>query len=61
MIRALTGVMSEFSVNKRIADLVPQGLLSECQHIDPAVSPLLTEQFQFGLAGVIGRNAMRLA
>jgi beta-glucosidase len=44
-----TDVLSEFSVNKTITDLVAQGLLDERKHIDPAVSRLLTEQFQLGL------------
>jgi beta-glucosidase len=42
-------VLSEFSINKTITDLVAGGLLSERQHIDPALTRLLTEQFQLGL------------
>jgi beta-glucosidase len=48
-IKSGTDVLSEFSVNKTITDLVAQGLLDERTHIDPAVTRLLTEQFQLGL------------
>jgi beta-glucosidase len=48
-IKSGTDVLSEFSVNKTITDLVAQGLLYERKHIDPAVMRLLTEQFQLGL------------
>jgi beta-glucosidase len=48
-IKSGNDVLSEFSVNKTIADLVAQGLLDERTHIDPAVTRLLTEQFQLGL------------
>jgi beta-glucosidase len=48
-IKSGTDVLSEFSVNKTITDLVAQGLLDERKHIDPAVTRLLTEQFQLGL------------
>jgi beta-glucosidase len=48
-IKSGTDVLSEFSVNKTITDLVAQGMLDERTHIDPAVTRLLTEQFQLGL------------
>jgi beta-glucosidase len=48
-IKSGTDVLSEFSVNKTITDLVAQGLLDERTHIDPAVTRLLIEQFQLGL------------
>ncbi len=48
-IRSGTDVLSEFSVNKTITDLVAQGLLTERKHIDPAIARLLIEQFQLGL------------
>jgi beta-glucosidase len=48
-IKSGTDVLSEFSVNKTITDLVAQGLLDERSHIDLAVTRLLTEQFQLGL------------
>jgi beta-glucosidase len=48
-IKSGTDVMSEFSVNKTITDLVAEGLLNERKHIDPAVTRLLIEQFQLGL------------
>lgn len=48
-IKSGTDVLSEFSVNKTITDLVSQGLLDERKHIDPAVTRLLVEQFQLGL------------
>jgi beta-glucosidase len=48
-IKSGSDVLSEFSVNKTITDLVADGLLSERQQIDPAVTRLLTEQFQLGL------------
>jgi beta-glucosidase len=48
-IKSGTDVMSEFSVNKTITDLVAQGLLNEGRDIDPAVTRLLIEQFQLGL------------
>jgi beta-glucosidase len=48
-IKSGTDVLSEFSINKVITDLVAQGLLDERKHIDPAVTRLLTEQFQLGL------------
>jgi len=48
-IRSGTDVMSEFSVNTTITDLVAKGLLSEGRDIDPAVTRLLIEQFQLGL------------
>ncbi|MEQ1552086.1 glycoside hydrolase family 3 N-terminal domain-containing protein [Sphingorhabdus sp.] len=48
-IKSGSDVLSEFSVNKTITDLVSQGLLDERKHIDPAVMRLLTEQFQLGL------------
>jgi beta-glucosidase len=48
-IKSGTDVMSEFSVNKTITDLVAQGPLNERKHIDPAVTRLLIEQFQLGL------------
>ena len=48
-IKSGTDVLSEFSVNKTIIDLVAQGLLDERKHIDPAVTRLLSEQFQLGL------------
>jgi beta-glucosidase len=69
-IKSGTDVLSEFSVNKTITDLVAQGLLDEHADIDPAVMRLLTEQFQLGLfenpyvdaeaaAGIIGKPANR--
>jgi beta-glucosidase len=48
-IKSGSDVLSEFSVNKTITDLVSQGLLDERKHIDPAVTRLLIEQFQLGL------------
>ncbi|MFN3450560.1 MAG: glycoside hydrolase family 3 N-terminal domain-containing protein [Sphingorhabdus sp.] len=48
-IKSGSDVLSEFSANKTITDLVAQGLLDERKHIDPAVTRLLTEQFQLGL------------
>jgi beta-glucosidase len=48
-IKSGTDVLSEFSINKTITDLVAHGLLDERKHIDPAVTRLLTEQFQLGL------------
>ncbi|MGC1468436.1 MAG: glycoside hydrolase family 3 N-terminal domain-containing protein [Sphingorhabdus sp.] len=48
-IKSGTDVLSEFSVNKTITDLVSRGLLDERKHIDPAVTRLLVEQFQLGL------------
>jgi beta-glucosidase len=48
-IKSGSDVLSEFSINKTITDLVAQGLLDERKHIDPAVTRLLTEQFQLGL------------
>jgi beta-glucosidase len=48
-IKSGSDVLSEFSVNKTITDLVAQGLLDERTHIDPAITRLLTEQFQLGL------------
>lgn len=48
-IRSGTDVLSEFSRNLTIIDLVKGGKLDERQHIDPAVTRLLTEQFQLGL------------
>jgi beta-glucosidase len=48
-IKSGSDVLSEFSVNKTITDLVTQGLLNEREHIDSAVTRLLTEQFQLGL------------
>ncbi len=48
-IKSGTDVLSEFSANKTITDLVAQGLLNERKHIDPAVTRLLIEQFQLGL------------
>lgn len=65
-IRSGTDVLSEFSRNQTIIDLVSTGRLDERRHIDPAVRRLLTEQFQLGLfenpyvdaeaaAGAIGR------
>lgn len=48
-IKSGTDVLSEFSVNKTITDLVSAGLLDERKHIDPAVTRLLVEQFQLGL------------
>jgi beta-glucosidase len=44
-----TDVLSEFSINKTITDLVVNGLLDERKNIDPAVQRLLIEQFQLGL------------
>jgi beta-glucosidase len=48
-IKSGSDVLSEFSVNTTITDLVAKGLLDERKHIDPAVTRLLTEQFQLGL------------
>ncbi len=48
-IKSGSDVLSEFSANKTITDLVGEGLLDERTHIDPAVTRLLTEQFQLGL------------
>jgi beta-glucosidase len=48
-IKSGTDVLSEFSVNKTITDLVAQGLLDERTHLNPAVTRLLAEQFQLGL------------
>lgn len=48
-IRSGTDVLSEFSRNQTIIDLVKAGKLDERKHIDPAVQRLLTEQFQLGL------------
>jgi beta-glucosidase len=48
-IKSGSDVLSEFSVNKTITDLVAQRLLNERKHIDPAVTRLLIEQFQLGL------------
>lgn len=48
-IRSGTDVLSEFSRNQTIIDLVRARRLSERQHLDPAVRRLLTEQFQLGL------------
>jgi beta-glucosidase len=48
-IKSGSDVLSEFSVNETITDLVAQRLLDERNHIDPAVTRLLTEQFQLGL------------
>jgi beta-glucosidase len=48
-IKSGSDILSEFSVNKTITDLVADGLLDERKHIDPAVIRLLTEQFQLGL------------
>ncbi|MFZ1742991.1 MAG: glycoside hydrolase family 3 N-terminal domain-containing protein [Pontixanthobacter sp.] len=48
-IRSGTDVLSEFSRNQTIVELVEQGRISEADHVDPAVIRLLTEQFQLGL------------
>jgi beta-glucosidase len=48
-IRSGTDVLSEFSRNQTIIDLVQAGRLDEQRHIDPAVRRLLIEQFQLGL------------
>jgi beta-glucosidase len=48
-IKSGTDVLSEFSINQTILDLVGKGLLDERKHIDPAVERLLVEQFQLGL------------
>jgi len=48
-IRSGTDVLSEFSRNQTIIDLVNNGKLDEGRHLDPAVRRLLTEQFQLGL------------
>ena len=48
-IRSGTDVLSEFSRNQTIIELVQSGRLDEARHIDPAVRRLLTEQFQLGL------------
>jgi beta-glucosidase len=48
-IKSGSDVLSEFSVNKTVTDLVAQGLLNERKHINPAVTRLLSEQFQLGL------------
>ncbi len=48
-IRSGTDVLSEFSKNKTIIDLVHDGRLSEKANINPAVERLLVEQFRLGL------------
>lgn len=48
-IKSGSDVLSEFSVNQTIIDLVEQGKLDERKHINPAVTRLLIEQFQLGL------------
>ncbi len=48
-IRSGSDVLSEFSRNRTIVDLVHQRRLNERKHIDPAVRRLLIEQFQLGL------------
>lgn len=48
-IKSGTDVLSEFSINQTILDLVGKGLLNERKHINPAVERLLVEQFQLGL------------
>lgn len=48
-IKSGTDVLSEFTANKTITDLVGRGLLDVHEHIDPAVTRLLIEQFQLGL------------
>lgn len=48
-IKSGTDVLSEFSINQTILDLVGKGLLDERKHINPAVERLLVEQFQLGL------------
>lgn len=48
-IKSGTDVLSEFSVNQTILDLVGKGLLDERKHLNPAVERLLVEQFQLGL------------
>lgn len=48
-IKSGTDVLSEFSINQTILDLVGKGLLNEAKHINPAVERLLAEQFQLGL------------
>ncbi|MEY4238506.1 MAG: hypothetical protein RL339_1107 [Pseudomonadota bacterium] len=48
-IRSGTDVLSEFSRNQTIIDLVKARKLDERKHIDPPVQRLLTEQFQLGL------------
>ena len=48
-IKSGNDVLSEFSINQTILDLVGKGLLDERKHINPAVERLLTEQFQLGL------------
>lgn len=48
-IRSGSDVLSEFSRNQTIVDLVHQGRLNQRKHIDPAVRRLLVEQFQLGL------------
>ncbi len=69
-IRSGTDVLSEFSSNAAITDLIGKGLLNEGNDVNPAVVRLLTEQFQLGLfenpyvdaeaaAGHIGRPANR--
>lgn len=48
-VRSGTDVLSEFSQNQTVIDLVKSGRLSETLHINPAVKRLLIEQFQLGL------------
>jgi beta-glucosidase len=48
-IKSGSDVLSEFSSASAITGLVERGLLSERETIDPAVTRLLTEQFQLGL------------
>lgn len=48
-IRSGTDVLSEFSRNATIVNLVRAGRLSVRKHVDPAVRRLLVEQFELGL------------